>query len=76
VLGSVVIDTGKRFAYFGTFTTPGIVVKINLATFTRVGAITLKTGENVLTSAVIDPGRGLAYFGTNTSPGRVVRVTE
>jgi PKD repeat protein/predicted RNA-binding protein with TRAM domain len=41
---------------------------------TRVGALTLNTGENVLSSAVIDSGGGFAYFGTETSPGRVVKV--
>jgi len=41
---------------------------------TRVGALTLNTGENDLRSAVIDVSGGFAYFGTDTSPGRVVKV--
>ncbi|MBI3088306.1 MAG: filamentous hemagglutinin N-terminal domain-containing protein [Candidatus Omnitrophica bacterium] len=74
ILSSAVIDTTNGFAYFGTGQSPGKVVKINLATFTRVGALTLNAGENGLTSAVIDPGAGFAYFGTYTSPGIVVKV--
>lgn len=68
------IDTDAGYAYFGTFTSPGIVVKVRLDTFTRVGALTLNTGENFLISAVIDPTGGYAYFGGSTHPGTVVRV--
>ncbi len=73
-LNSAVIDPGAGFAYVGTDTSPGRVVKIRLSDFTRVGALTLNAGEDNLESAVIDPGAGLAYFGTDTSPGRVVKV--
>jgi hypothetical protein len=73
-LNCAVIDTANGFAYFGTSTTPGIVVKVSLATFTKVGALTLAAGEDSLLSAVIDPGNGFAYFGTETDPGIVVKV--
>ena len=78
-LFSAVIDPAAGFAYFGTFifgtgTEPGIVVKVRLSDFTRVGALTLNAGENGLFSAVIDPAAGFAYFGTGTSPGMVVKV--
>ena len=33
------------------------------AAFTRVGALTLETGENDITSAVLDVAGGYAYFG-------------
>jgi hypothetical protein len=69
-----VIDTANGFAYFGTDTTPGRVVKVSLSTFARVGALTLNAGENSLQSAVIDAANGYAYFGTDTSPGIVVKV--
>ena len=46
-----------------TDTNPGIVVKVNLATFTRNGSITFLTGENALYSAVIDSTGTNAYFG-------------
>ena len=48
---------------FRTLTSPGQVVKVNLATFTPTGNITLSTGENSLTSAVIDSTGTNAYFG-------------
>ena len=62
------IDPAGGFAYFGT--NPGMVVKIRLSNFTRIGALTLG-GYNV-DSAVIDPGAGFAYFGT--LPGIVFKV--
>ena len=71
---SAVIDQAGGFAYFGTDTSPGTVIKVRLSDFTRVDTLTLKDGEDKLTSAVIDPGNGFAYFGTNTSPGIVVKV--
>ncbi len=64
--------TGVRLLWHGT--SPGIVVKVQLSTFTRVGALTLNAGEDVLRSAVIDPTDGFGYFGTGTSPGIVVKV--
>src|SRR5205085_857756 len=65
------------FAYFGTDDNPAKVVKIDLANFTRVGSITLNSGEGILRSAVVDPAGHFAYFGTavgNTTPGRVVKI--
>ncbi len=73
-LTSAVIDPTGEFAYFGTFTFPGRVVKIDLATFEVVDVLNLESGEDQLRSAVIDPAGEFAYFGTLTSPGRVVKV--
>jgi hypothetical protein len=71
-LTSAVIDTTNGFAYFGTGSPPGIVVKVRLSDFTRVGALTLNAEERFLYSAVIDTANGFAYFGT--SDGIVVKV--
>ncbi|MFC1506506.1 hypothetical protein ACFLQ6_05475, partial [Thermoproteota archaeon] len=38
-LWSAVIDSANGYAYFGTDTGPGIVVKVNLTDFTRVGSL-------------------------------------
>jgi hypothetical protein len=77
-LASAVIDATHGFAYFGTRTTPGRVVKVALgigsAAPSRTSALILRTGENNLTSAAIDPSAGYAYFGTMTAPGQVVKV--
>src|SRR5207244_308412 len=43
-LTSAVIDRANGFAYFGTNTSPGMVVKVHLSDFTRVGALTLNAG--------------------------------
>ncbi|GAI38889.1 unnamed protein product, partial [marine sediment metagenome] len=49
-LRCAVVDQPNGFAYFGTLTSPGRVVKVDLSTFLRVGAITLDVGENQLVS--------------------------
>src|SRR5881397_2256550 len=73
-LYSAVIDTASGFAYFGTSTSPGIVVKVRLSDLSRVGALAL-TSEYYLRSAVIDTANGFAYFGTGVySPGIIVKV--
>jgi len=41
-LGSSVIDTDNGFAYFGTDTDPGKIIKINTNTFKRAGVMTLQ----------------------------------
>jgi len=49
-------------AIYRTFTFPGIVVKVDLTTFTRVGNLTLSaTGETYLSSAMVSGN--YAYFG-------------
>ncbi len=74
ILFSAVIDPTGEFAYFGTETVPGRVVKIDLETFERIDAISLEGDEDALSSAVIDPTGEFAYFGTYTVPGRVVKI--
>jgi len=73
-LYSAVIDPKGEYAYFGTDTDPGIIVKVRLSDFTRVGALPLDTGEDYLDSAVIDPKGEFAYFVTFTVPGIVIKV--
>ncbi len=74
LLSSAVIDPSAGFAYFGTDTKPGVIVKIRLSDFSRVGALILNPGEDELRSAVIDLAGGFAYFGTYTLPGIVVKI--
>src|SRR2546428_12102006 len=73
-LASAVIDSAAGFAYFGTQTDPGIVVKVRLSDFTRGGCISLNTGELRINSAVIDSAAGFAYFGTETNFFSVVII--
>ncbi len=75
---SAVVDTTNGYAYFGTNTAPGNVIKVALGTGatqpTVVGVAPLNAGENNLTCAIIDAANGFAYFGTSTSPGIVVKI--
>lgn len=71
-VASAVIDTANGFAYFGTTTIPGKIIKVNTSTFTVVDRLILNSGENIIQTGVIDSG--FAYFGTYTTPGKIVKV--
>jgi len=73
-IGSGVIDSAHGFAYFGTLTQPGQVIKIRLSDLVEVSSITLSSGADNLASAVIDTVGGFAYFGSSDTPGLVTRV--
>lgn len=57
-----VIDSTGTFGYYGTNTLPGRIIKINLATSTRVSELTLNAGEGNLTTVVMDPTGTFGYF--------------
>lgn len=71
---SAVMDPAGRYAYFGTGSYPGKVVKVDLENFERVAAVTFEPGEDVPRAAVIDPAGRFAYFATDTDPGHIVKV--
>lgn len=74
-----VIDTANGYAYFGTSSSPGRVVKVALGTGAsppqRVSALTLNNGEDSLSTAVIDAANGYAYFANNASPAMFIKVS-
>src|SRR2546428_450820 len=72
--GSSIIDIAHGFAYFGLYSSPGVIVKIRLSNFTEVASITLPAGEDYLSSAAIDYTNQIAYFGTSTFPGIIVKI--
>jgi len=78
--GCIAIDSVNHFAFLGTGTRPGKVVKLDLsaASFaaSHVGVITLmpSANEDYLSSAVLDTAAGYGYFGTGTASGSVVKV--
>jgi len=66
----------KGYAYFGMYTTPGIVVKIrcyaNGSPPVRVGALTIPDGQGIsLHRSVIDRSFTIGYFATFDDPGQV-----
>lgn len=75
-LHSAVIAPDGKYAYFGTFTSPARIVKIDLSGShpVRSQAIELDPGENLAYSAVMEQDGSRAHFGLLTSPGRVVTV--
>ncbi len=75
-LHSAVIDPTAGFAYFGTATQPTQLVKINLASFTRVDDLEFvnDVGDNGPQVMLIDSADRSAYLGTQTDPARVVKI--
>jgi len=65
-----------NYAYFGTYTKPGQIIKVDLSSFSRIDALTLPSGEDELSTVVLDASGAThyAYFGCNTYPGKVVKV--
>ena len=52
-----------------------VALPLVLATFARIGELTLNSGENGLNSCVMDEPNGFVYFGTrDTSPGIIVKI--
>lgn len=79
-IGSAVIDTTNHFAYFGTMTSPSMVVKVqvpdgvSVTSMTVISSITLPAGLDYLSAAVIDVQNGFAYFGSSTTTGAVAKI--
>ncbi len=69
-----VVDTTNGFAYFGTNTTPGQIIKVQLSDFTRVGVLSGNSGEDSFVGSAIDVANGFAYFSTNEGTSNIVKV--
>ncbi|MFC1598562.1 hypothetical protein ACFL2U_00925 [Patescibacteria group bacterium] len=73
-LQTAVIDPVNNYAYFGTFSGPARVVKIDInhPTFSRVGSVQFLSGENFIYSAAIDVSSSTAVFGMSGVPAKFV----
>jgi len=67
-ISSAVIDSDGGYAYFGTFTQPGVIAKVRLADFKQIDALTLNQEEGNLYASAIDSVHGFAYFAVSTTP--------
>jgi hypothetical protein len=68
-------DPATDTAYVGTSTSPGKIVKVNLATLSKVGStLTLNSGENLPSCAVFDVTNSLVIVGTATNPSILVLI--
>ncbi|MBN2465906.1 hypothetical protein JXD38_09840, partial [candidate division WOR-3 bacterium] len=71
----VAIDQAAGYLYIGSKNSPAKIAKVRLSDYTRVGSLTLASGENdVGPAVVIDSANGFMYLGTRTSPARVVKI--
>ncbi len=81
-VGSAVIDTANGYLYLGTYnisqstaTVVMVATGVGDALPTRVGAVSLNSGQRELSTAVIDPIAGYAYFGDDhTYPAKIYKL--
>ncbi len=74
---SVVFDSVHGYAYFGTRSFPGKIIKVAThpeMPLERIGALVLPDEYRPLNDAFIDQENGYAYFLTNTDPIRIVKI--
>ncbi|MBI5154836.1 SUMF1/EgtB/PvdO family nonheme iron enzyme [Candidatus Poribacteria bacterium] len=70
----MVFDPVSNALYLATDTGRAIIVKVDLATFTRVGAIQCEDGEGYPRAAILDEAGRAAYFAMAANPGRIVKI--
>ncbi len=77
-IGCAVIDAEAGYAYLGTRSYPGRVLKVALGdgdvTPVLVASLELSPDEHDLHTSLIDPDAGYAYFCTSILPYRIVKV--
>ncbi len=74
-VGAVVLDDTNQFGYFGTQTSPSVIVKVRLSDLTIISSITLPSpGLDFLSAGVIETAGGFAYFASSTTPGAVAKI--
>jgi len=73
-LRAAAISPDGLYAYFATYTSPGVVFKVDLSAFVAVGNITLNAGENLILSAASSRDGRFVFFATDTNPTRLVRI--
>ncbi len=69
-----IASTSATVAWFGTNTTPGQIIKVNLLPLERAGLLVLPDGENSVTCAAIDKANQFGYFGLATDPPKIIKV--
>jgi hypothetical protein len=76
-LFSVVFDSIHGYAYYGTYTTPGRIIKVAAnpdMPLERIDSLILDNEHSLITAACIDLDNAFAYFFTDTDPIRVVKI--
>lgn len=68
---TAIIDSNDRYLYLGSNTVQGLVIKIDLDIFIKVGIIT--TNESLVT-AVIDPKNTFIYYATFSNPTTLIKI--
>jgi len=68
-----ILSDGK-YLYAGSQTSPGMIVRVDINTFTRESALTLDVGENVINYLIMQGD--YIYAGLGTSPGKIVKINR
>ncbi|MCA9428780.1 MAG: hypothetical protein KC994_27120, partial [Candidatus Omnitrophica bacterium] len=61
-------------AWYGTNTSPGRIIKVDLSNLQKVETLVLEEGDDFLSAAVIDGDERYGYFGTKTEPGKIIKI--
>lgn len=70
---TVEIDTDLGMLYFGTYTSPGMIVRFATSNMTNMGAVFSPNVNSYLSSC---SDRTFAYFATYATPGQVTRLNK
>lgn len=73
---AVAIDHRHGYLYAGTAISggPEKIVKVRLADFQRVGALTLNAGEDSLSASFVDEAGDYLYVAARTNPGKIIKI--
>ncbi len=66
-----IASTSSSLAWFGTNTSPAIIIKFDPINMTRLGALTLPEGDNGMFCAAIDRANQYGYFGLSN---KIVKI--
>jgi hypothetical protein len=74
-IDSMAIDSWGRAMYYTTFRPPASLVRIDLNSLARTGAIVFPSSDGQIATIVLDERRRLLYLTTVTSPALVIAVS-
>lgn len=72
--GAAWLDDGTGEAFLATFSDPAEVFRVDTATLTTTGRISLAPDDRFAACAVYDEVNGFAYVGMDTVPARVAKI--
>ncbi len=69
-----ITNTAGTTAWFGTRTSPAIIIRYDVVNMQRLDSLELLAGENNASAALIDKQSQFGYFALDTVPAKIVKV--